>query len=61
MRKINLVFVLCILLMSNGCCLLAGVGMKNARDQRAEKEDNFNNKVIKGMESISGYTEKEEK
>jgi hypothetical protein len=38
--------------MCNGCCLLAGLGMDNAKEERAKREAAFHEKAGKAMDAV---------
>ena len=38
------------LLASSGCCVVAGYGMKNAKEKRQARSDAFHDKVCAAME-----------
>lgn len=55
MKRILLLmaFVLIVGLMCNGCCFLAGAGMGNAKEKRAQQEAEFHHKVGTFFERVS--------
>ena len=50
MKRIILMSVLISCLMLNGCCALAGFGMKNAQEENKKKNDAFHKKVCEAMD-----------
>ena len=47
---VKLIILIILTLMLNGCCAIAGFGMKNAREESKTRSDAFHAKVIQAFE-----------
>jgi len=52
MKRIILMTILSLCIFLNGCCILAGAGMKSAKDKRKTSNDNFHRKVCERMDRM---------